>query len=291
MVLFFFKTYIKIYNLSMPELPEVESIRRYIEKNILNRRILDIKLINKKSLRNSSEIELNNVVGQSFTNINRIAKHLILHTQDYYFIMHLRMEGKFIFFDTLQDAMNKTKSLHHILIIQTENKVLLFVDTRKFATIDFFKKDVSYSANPVLMKIGKEPFDLTGKELYVWLTSKRTNIKTALLDQSFISGLGNIYVDEVLFKSKIDPRRITNSITIEESNNIIKFSISILRKSIEMKGSSIRTYSPNDSETGGYQKYLNVYGRQGEECLICGNIIKKIKVAGRGTHICENCQK
>lgn len=275
----------------MPELPEVETVRKNISNKILSKTIKNIELINIKSLRNVNSENIKKVVNEEITLVDRIAKHLIIHTQNYYFIMHLRMEGRFTFFKNREELFSKTKKLHHILIIDFENFVMLFSDTRKFATIDMFGSNIDYNQNPVLLNVGKEPFDLLDEELFNWLQSKKTNIKSSLLDQSFISGLGNIYVDEVLFAAKIDPRRISNEVTFEETKLILHFSKKILKKSIEMNGSSVRTYEASEGEGGKYQNELKVYSRAGKPCLVCSNPIIKIKVAGRGTHICTNCQK
>ena len=148
-----------------------------------------------------------------------------------------------------------------------------------------------YMEDKSLSKLGKEPFDMSGVELYNKIHKLSKCIKQCLLDQSIIAGLGNIYVDEVLFDSNILPTRSASSINEIECNDIINSSIKILNRAIELKGSTIATYHFNNNETGGFQNEHKVYGKKDHKCVKCGNIIKKMVIGGRGTYYCHNCQK
>ncbi len=275
----------------MPELPEVESVRKYLESKILDSKILDVNIYVKKALRNADVLELSKIKNQKITKLDRIAKHLIIHFEEHYIICHLRMEGKFFIFNNESDMNNLTKRDYDILKITTDKNIILFQDKRKFATVDIFEKDISYIQNKVLKKVGPEPFDIDENELHKKINNKNSDIKKVLLNQEIISGLGNIYVDEVLFASKIHPETKAKFLDLKDCKEIIKNSRSILKEAIKHRGTTIRSYAISLEIEGGYQKFLNVHQKKGEKCPIDGNIIKKIKVGGRGTYFCDICQK
>lgn len=274
----------------MPELPEVETVRRYLEENIINHKIKDVVLSSKKSLRNVKEKELKVIIDQPIKKIDRIAKHLIIRLKDHYLVCHLRMEGKFFIFKDEKEMNELTNRFHDVMIIYTNKGIILFQDTRRFATVDLFNEKVSYEDNSVLSVVGPEVFDKEPKELFNTLSRKTIAIKSALLDQTIMSGLGNIYVDEVLFKAKLHPETKSNTITIDEAKDIVKHSRQIIKKAIDNKGTTIRSYTSSLGVEGSYQKYLNVHQQLGKQCKVCGSDIKKIKVGGRGTYLCETCQ-
>ena len=275
----------------MPELPEVETVRRYLDENIVGHKITSVFLSNKKSLRNVSEEKLQSIVGQNIIGTDRLAKHLIVNLENDYLIMHLRMEGKFFVFESREDMERITNRFYDVLIIETDKSVILFQDTRRFATIDMFSNDITKEENSVLIKVGKEPFDLSGSELFDKLQKKRVAIKSALLDQSIISGIGNIYVDEILFKVKLHPETKSNAINLDKANEIIEAARKILAKAVELKGSTIKSYTSSLGVEGQYQNFLNVHQQLGKNCKLDNTPIVKIKVGGRGTYICPTCQK
>jgi formamidopyrimidine-DNA glycosylase len=171
---------------------------------------------------------------------------------------------------------------------ETSNKELYKLES-------FINKNVSdvskYLEDKSLSKLAKEPFAMSGEQLYNKIHKLNKCIKACLLDQTIMSGLGNIYVDEVLFDSSILPTRSATSLSEEECNSIVNSSVNILNKAIELKGSTIATYHFNNNETGGFQNEHKVYGKKDHKCCKCGDIIKKMVVAGRGTYYCQNCQK
>ncbi len=275
----------------MPELPEVETVRKYLEENIISQKVNEVKLFSKKSLRNVKEKDLQRLVGQQIISIDRKAKHLIIRFKNDYIICHLRMEGKFFIFDSEKKMNESVNRNHDVLLIKTNKSFILFQDTRKFATVDLFDNSIDYEVNNVLSKVAPEPFDLNAEELYNKLSKKRIAIKSALLDQGIISGIGNIYVDEILFATKIHSLTPSNEISLQKCKEIIKESRRILKKAIELKGTTIKSYTSSLGVEGKYQNYLKVHQQLGNNCKTCNSPIIKIKVGGRGTYLCEVCQK
>lgn len=271
----------------MPELPEVEMVRRYLEENIIKNKINNVVLFVEKSAKHNKKREFDKLIDQKIIAVDRIAKYLIIKCERNYLVLHLRMEGKINFIKSKKE-MYKINKNHLILTIETNKGIIVFKDFRKFATVDLFDNDLSYDENFVLSKLGKEPFTLSAEELYSSLKNKRIAIKSALLDQKIISGLGNIYVNEVLFECGLYPEIKSNLITIEMCKEIIKHSRIILNNSIKLGGTSIHSFTYGNNVEGGYFKKLKVHGQN--ECKKCKRTIKKIKVGGRGTYYCPKCQ-
>lgn len=272
----------------MPELPEVRTVAKYLNENIIGQKIMNIEMSNLKSFRNCNKKQIDNLTNQKILSVETIAKHLILKMNDYYLILHLRMEGKLFVFKDDVEMNNLTNRFHDVMIINTDKGLILFQDTRRFATVDLFNNEVSYEENPILVKVGPEPFNTDAKYLFSKLSKKNTQIKNSLLDQSIISGLGNIYVDEVIHSIGVLPTTISKDITIEQCKLIITNSRKILKKAIINNGTTIRSYTSSLGVEGSYQKYLNVH--QQTNCRVCGTKITKIKVGGRGTYYCTKCQ-
>lgn len=270
----------------MPELPEVETVRRILNQSIVGKKILDINIRYGKIIQNTSIEEFkNSLIGETFINVNRKGKYLICELNNYYLIVHLRMEGKFF----LMHDEELSKHDHIIFIFSDSN--LRYNDTRKFGTMHLFKKDIDiYNVYP-LNNVGLEPFDegFTVDYLKSNLSHNTRAIKTALLDQSIVAGLGNIYVDEVLFMSNINPTTSANKITDEQLKKIINNSKIVLEKAIKLGGTTIRSFQSRHDITGRFQNELLVHTK--EICPICHSKIEKIRVGGRGTYYCPNCQK
>lgn len=273
----------------MPELPEVETVRRVLEDKIINDKIIKIELQYPKNLRNSQPSDLDVLKGQNIISIDRKAKHLILRFSNFYLICHLRMEGKFYVFDLNEEIDLNEK--HFILKLITNKHIIIFSDFRRFATIDLFRNEIDYKENEILSKVAEEPFDIDLDIFYKKIKKKNVSIKTILLDQTIISGLGNIYVDEVLFASKIHPEKKGITITKKQSIDIVNNSIEILNIAIKNKGTTIKSYLSQLGVKGENQFYLKVHQKKGEECNVCKTPITKIVVGGRGTFFCKKCQK
>ena len=268
----------------MPELPEVETIRKALEKKLVNKKIDNVFLFVKKSLKNCEEENfVKSLKGQEIKGLERIAKYLIFDLTNYWMVTHLRMEGKFY----VLEKSSKTNN-HNILVIDfKDNTCLLFKDFRKFATIDFFSKKefTNFKDLPIFKKVGNEPWDINQDVFDTQISHLKSNIKSALLSQKYISGLGNIYVDEVLHMCLIHPATLCNKLNKNELKCIVEQSKVILKDAIAKGGTTIRSYMV-ENKKGNYQKYLKVHYQEGKPCGKNG-IVKKIKVGGRGTYFCS----
>lgn len=271
----------------MPELPEVETVRKTLLDWCKNKTIKDVDLFYKNVLSNIEFDDFKNrIINQKINDIDRFGKYLFIILDDYVLISHLRMEGKYFFVDSEDEYIKK----HKIITFKLDDGNLIYHDVRKFGKMKLVDKD-KYMLDESIAKLGKEPFTISKEELYNKIHHLNKKIKQSLLDQTIISGLGNIYVDEVLFDANISPNRSSKDITLKECEKIIQSSIQILNKAIELKGSTIATYHFNNNETGGFQNEHKVYGKKGFKCCKCQSIIEKTTIGGRGTYYCPNCQK
>ena len=273
----------------MPELPEVETVRRTLENYVLNKEIRDIDIFYNKMIRNQSfEAFRNQLIGKKIDRIERYGKHLVFVIDEYALISHLRMEGKY-FIKHLEEERNKHE---HVIFYFTDDSTLRYQDTRKFGTMDLILyKDLHL--NSPIVKLGYEPFNnlLDSKYLKQKLSKKTVAIKSALLDQTIITGLGNIYVDEVLFRCNLNPNMPSNQLKKKDYDNVILYSKQVLEKAINLGGTTIRSYTSSLGVTGRFQNDLLVHTKVGTPCVVCGTEILKTKVNGRGTYYCPNCQK
>ncbi len=272
----------------MPEIAEVETVRNVLKKRILNKRIKDVNIFYSNMIDNDIDYFKKVLIGNEFIDIKRIGKWLLFELDNYYLLSHLRMEGKYF----IKNTCEKKEKHEHVIISFTDNTDLRYHDTRKFGRMKIIKKEDLYNCEEI-KKQGIEIISdkLTKEYLFNKFNNKLIPIKTSLLDQSIISGLGNIYADEVLFLSKINPKRKTNSITLDECESIIKSGNKIIKNAIKEGGTTIKSYTSSLGVTGNYQNYLKVHKKEGCKCEVCGNIIKKIKIGGRSTYYCEVCQK
>ena len=230
----------------------------------------------------------NNLLGLEFTDILRKGKWLLFEIGDYYLCSHLRMEGKYFIKDS-NDEINKHE---HVIFTFEDNTDLRYHDTRKFGRMNLvLKKDIDTVEG--VRKQGIEPIDsnLSKEYLYENFKKRRLPMKTLLLDQTIISGLGNIYADEVLFASSINPLKVGSDITLEECQRIVDSSKKIIEEAIKCGGTTIKSYTSSLGVTGRFQQNLMAHKRENEECKNCHSIIKRIVVGGRSTYYCENCQK
>ena len=272
----------------MPEIAEVETVRNTLKKQILKKRIEKIKILYPKMIESNLKEFETTLVGKSFDDILRKGKWLIFQIGDFYLISHLRMEGKYF----IKPKDEEIAKHEHVIFFLNDGSTLRYHDTRKFGRMKLLKKEDLYNCEEI-KKQGLEPDDINLNANYLLdkFKGKRLPIKTTLLDQTIISGLGNIYADEVLFKSGIDPLKVTNKINKEEASQICKSSKDIIEKAMELGGTTIRSYTSSLGVTGHYQDYLMVHKRENQKCLKCGSTIKRIKVGGRSTYFCPKCQK
>ena len=272
----------------MPEIAEVETVRNTLKNLILNKEIKSVNVIYPKMLESNVEEFKKLLPGRKFIDIKRVGKWLIFDLGDYYLLSHLRMEGKF-FVKNHDDEINKHE---HIIITFTDNTDLRYHDTRKFGRMNLIKKE-DLGKTEAIKKQGIEPIspDLTKEYLYDKIHSKHLPMKTILLDQTIIAGLGNIYADEVLFASKIHPLTKGCDITLNDCKRIKESSKKIIEEAIKYSGTTIRSYTSEEGVSGLFQNSLNVHKRENEKCKECGFVIVREKINGRSSYYCPNCQK
>ncbi|WP_031542103.1 DNA-formamidopyrimidine glycosylase [Mesoplasma photuris] len=276
----------------MPELPEVTTVAKILNKKIQNTKILDSKIFYTKLLKTPSIEEFKSIIkGQTIQRVTNIAKYLLIELDTHVMVSHLRMEGKWSVeeIDELQFKESWLEAQIHL----DNNQVLRYYDSRKFGTLELYSKE-DYIAKSSIHKLGPTPMqtDLATPEYLYKITKKsKKAIKTLLLDQEKLAGLGNIYVNEVLFKSKVNPERSADSLNLEEVKAILQNSKEILLAAIEMGGTTFHSFKSSATETGHYQDKLMVHSRRKQACLVCGETILFTKVNGRGTEYCPKCQK
>ena len=270
----------------MPELPEVETVVRILNGFVPNKTIKDIRIFHEKSVLTPAHLFKDSLIGETFLPCTRIGKFIIFHlTHEKVVISHLRMEGKYF-----EGQAGQKPEKHDTLIYDfTDGTSLRFNDVRKFGIAEL-KSENDYKTTLPISKLGKEPWDLEAKELHAQYRKISGPIKSALLDQTIILGLGNIYADEVLFASKINPKTPAKTLSIDECQRLIEESRRILSEAIKQGGSTIRSYHPKEGMSGNMQNELHAYGRSGEKCDRCGMIMRKISIGGRGTTYCPHCQ-
>lgn len=272
----------------MPEIAEVETVRNTLKNMILNKKIKSVNVIYPKMLEGDVEEFKKLLPDKKFIDIKRIGKWLIFDLGEYYLLSHLRMEGKF-FVKNSEEEINKHE---HIIITFTDGTDLRYHDTRKFGRMNLIKKE-DLNSTEAIKKQGIEPIsdELTKEYLYDKISKKHLPMKTILLDQTIIAGLGNIYADEVLFASKINPLKKGVDVTMYECERIRKSSKKIIEEAIKYGGTTIKSYTSSLGVTGRFQQFLQVHKKEGESCKICGTKIERIKVGGRSTYFCPKCQE
>lgn len=272
----------------MPELPEVETIKNVLKPILIGQSIKSIDVLRRNTIIGNVSFFCDSLQNQSFIDISRKGKFLIFHlTNDFVILSHLRMEGKFF---ELNENDQNTKYSRVVFHLSNDKKVC-YDDSRCFGLMKLSKKS-DYQKEKELSSLGPEPFEIDDPTFLCNKTNKSNiPIKTTLLNQFLIAGLGNIYVDEVLFKSKIHPLTLAKFITKNEWFLIIDNAKKILNKAIKEGGSTIRSYHPGKNIDGNFQVHLLAYGKKNEKCSICHHPMRFIKVNGRGTTFCPHCQK
>ena len=272
----------------MPELPEVETVRRGLEKLILGKKISSIEIRYPNMIKTDLHEFQKEMPGQVIQSMGRRGKYLLFYLEDKVLISHLRMEGKYFYYP---DQVPERKHAH-VLIHFEDGGTLVYEDVRKFGTMELLAPEL-LDAYFVSKKLGPEPteedFDL---EIFIGALKKsKKPIKSHLLDQTLVAGLGNIYVDEVLWKAKVHPSRASKSLSAQEARKVHDQTIEVLGQAVEKGGSTIRTYTNAFGEDGTMQDFHQVYDKAGQACSRCGSIIEKIQLGGRGTHFCPKCQR
>ena len=268
----------------MPELPEVETVKNGLIKKIKGRRINTCKVLWPGIIAMpDKETFIKKIAGEKIEDLSRRGKFILIELTDYILISHLRMEGKYF----IKDKEEELSKHDHVIFSLDNNKELRYNDTRKFGKMYLVEKD-KLDTTPI-KDLGLEPWDNNLNEDYLKRKlNKKKAIKTLLLDQSIIAGIGNIYADEILYLSKINPERNGCDLTKKNLTDIITNTRHVLEESIKLGGSTIHTYSSVDGVTGMFQQQLLVHGKK--ECPK-NHKVEKIVVNGRGTYYCPKCQK
>ncbi len=287
----------------MPELPEVETVRLQLLHKIIGKRIKKVTVFHTKTT-NFDETFTERLRGLTIEHIDRIGKLMILsfkRQSDLFLLIHLKMTGQFFYTEggtvtggghslTASDTRELPGKHTRVAFLFTDGSALYFNDMRLFGYTKIATAADVASARSVY---GEEPIHDTFDRLNFAkkLKRRKTSIKAALLDQSFIAGLGNIYVDETLFRAAVRPTRRADRVTAKEAAAIAEHSGAIMRHAISVGGTTFQHFVDTGGESGNYTDYLQVFGKQNTPCPVCQTIIKKTRVAGRGTHYCPQCQK
>ena len=288
----------------MPELPEVETVRLQLLRKVAGKTIKMVTVYHPKTPNHDATFS-KRLTGKTIDHIDRVGKLLIFSftgEDDLHMLAHLKMTGQFFYVDaagaasggghsmTPTDTMGLPHKHTRVSFTFTDASVLYFNDMRLFGYTKLADK-----AEVVHAKTGYGPEPINPAFDVAWFTAKlkqkKTVIKAALLNQKFIAGLGNIYVDEALWVAKVRPQRRADTITKREASAIAGASGDVMRHSIKVGGTTFQHFADTGGEAGNYSNYLKVFGKQGTPCPRCGTSISKIRCAGRGTHYCPGCQK
>ncbi len=271
----------------MPELPEVETVKKGLQVNYLNKTIEKVEVYYPKILSNISENEFtNHLKNQTIKAFHRKGKYIIIYLSHATLLVHLKMEGKFKFSLAAKDKHT------HLIFYFKDGSHLLYHDVRKFGKIWYFDKKINIFAVKPLNQLGLEPMEMpNADDLYEHFQKTKRPLKSVLLDQTIVCGIGNIYADEICYACKINPLKKANEITYEETKQIILNACKIFNEAIELGGSTIKSFQNAHGVDGRFQLKLKVYGKKNQKCSTCGQEIMKTFVNKRGTHFCPQCQK
>ncbi|MEN0644374.1 DNA-formamidopyrimidine glycosylase [Alkalicoccobacillus gibsonii] len=273
----------------MPELPEVETVKRTLEELVVGKTIQSVNIAWPNIIKRPADPTefTTEVKGQTIHSMRRRGKFLLFDLDDIVMVSHLRMEGRYGVYKQDDAPVPHT----HVTFGFSDGTELRYQDVRKFGTMHLFEKGKEEETMP-LIQLGVEPFDdAFTVELLTNASQKTTRkIKPFLLDQKTVVGLGNIYVDEALFRARIHPERLAHSLADEEFQKLHHSIVETLSEAVQLGGSSIKSYVNGQGEMGMFQQTLEVYGRKNEPCKHCEDTIIRIVVGGRGTHYCPTCQ-
>ena len=287
----------------MPELPEVEVVKKSLERKLKNLTIKKVFINNNKLRYKIDKKELSKIEGLKIISVKRRAKYLLINLdQNLTILAHLGMTGKFFILEkkkrhktSFYYELKKKDSKHdHLIFFLNKKFKLIYNDVRKFGFIKLFESRNIYECNH-LKFLGPEPLSKNFNKEYInnYLLNKKIKIKDLLMNQKFIAGLGNIYCNEILFLCKINPNKIVKKINKQESSKMVMFTKKILKKSILQGGSTISDFASTEGEIGTFQQTFNVYNREKSKCKTrkCVGVIKKISISGRSSFFCPRCQK
>ena len=270
----------------MPELPEVETTVRGLERVLKGRRVSRVEA-RRPDLRRALPVDLGQrLTGACVTNLGRRAKYGLIDTdRGDTLVFHLGMSGRW------RIAPSEIEKHDHFILETDEGTVLALNDARRFGSLDLVPTD-GLSEWPPFAALGPEPFDLDSAGLRTALKGRKAAIKLLLLDQRIVAGLGNIYVCEALFRARIGPKRAGGSVSLARLDRLVPAIKAVLAEAIKAGGSTLRDFASPDGELGYFSKRFDVYGREGEPCRSgCGGIVRRIVQGGRSTFYCPACQR
>lgn len=276
----------------MPELPEVETVVCELRKTILGKRVEAVDVYLPKMVRPGPKQFSDMIRGGEITSVERLGKYIILSfrsngtPEPIHVVIHLKMTGQLLYGHKTKDRPEYV----HVKLSFKGKGALLYRDIRQFGFLQVMKQTGLVKWKKA-QGLGPDPLELKPQSFVFLLRQRKGRIKSLLLNQRFICGLGNIYVDESLFAAGIHPLTPAGDIPEEQCLILHREMIKILKKAIQLKGSTITNFQGPNRQKGRFQSMHQVYRRQGESCPVCGQKITRIVVAGRGTHICLNCQK
>ncbi len=274
----------------MPELPEVETVKRTLAKYLIGQKIIQVSVYQETVIKIPDVNEFKNeIINKTITDIDRRGKYLIFGlSEGYKMVIHLRMTGQLVYGEKTMPVKKHT----HVIFELSDGRELRFTDQRRFGRIWLVPEDELLGVSG-LCTLGPEPLrdDFCWEAFQSQLSKRQTRIKALLLDQSFIAGIGKIYADEILYRSQIHPERKAASLSKDEAARLFSEVQSTLKEAIAHRGTTFSDYVDGRGEKGTYQNYLNVYQQLGKKCPRCGADIERVKVGSRSAYYCPGCQK
>lgn len=299
----------------MPELPEVENLRRGLERSILGQKIVSVEVKKPKLVSGSGTVRIaskrkvdefiKGLTGEYFVAVERRAKNLIFKLSNGKIILaHLKMTGQFVYKASsskktvsgghpIEISEKTLPNKHSHIIFRLKEGTLYYNDTRMFGYLLYYRSILDFEKRNHFKLLGREPLekDFTVEYFIDSLKNKKSKIKTVLMSQDIVTGVGNIYTDESLFESKIDPRRIASNLKKDEVKRLHDVIVSTMKRAIKVGGSSVATYRLIDESRGNYAREHKVYGKAGKNCMNCKKPLQKILINNRSTVFCPRCQK
>jgi len=274
----------------MPELPEVETVKRTLQPKLTGLKFIDVQILLPKIIRTPDPDEFKEkITGKKILKINRRGKYLLFNLNDgLNLVIHLRMTGSLVICRSDEPLSKYT----HLVMVLENGFHLRFADMRQFGRI-WLVPATSMDNLAGYKNLGIEPLEaiFTISYLKKELKRRHVRIKPLLLDQTFIAGLGNIYTDEVLHRAKINPERLATTLSPREIAHLYHAIRDVLQEGIENRGTTVRDFIDGNGRPGSYQELLRVYNREGKPCCHCGHHIVRKKIGGRSSYFCPACQK
>jgi len=273
----------------MPELPEVETIARKLRRSITGKRIAAIRLSGKPLRRPIPGHLAATLRGRTIRAVHRRGKYLVVEMEPQAFwLIHLGMSGRILFCPHGMECPKHT----HAAIRFADGAELQFRDPRRFGLMDVYQVE-GIDDVPEIRRLGHDPFSVEFNAPWLWseLIHTRRDLKSFLLDQRKIAGLGNIYVCEALYRARLHPERRSNTATRKEAAALARAVREVVRKAVENRGTSFSDFIDSDGEPGAHQDFLHVFYREGEKCRRCRATIARIRQGNRSTYFCPRCQK